>query len=82
LSFGTSVHQRLIRLRIEHAKELLSLTNKTLVEIALLSGFCDQAAFSRTFSRIEHMTPSHCRRLNGDGTLVARKMTIPPTSSR
>src|SRR6266481_4124338 len=42
LSFGTSVHQRLIQLRIAHAKDLLSRTNTTLVEIALLSGFCDQ----------------------------------------
>jgi AraC family transcriptional regulator len=68
LSFGTSVHQRLIHLRIEHAKDLLSQTNRTLVEIASLSGFCDQAAFTRTFSRIEHMTPSRWRRVNGDGT--------------
>ena len=66
LSFGTSVHQRLIQLRIDHAKDLLSGTNRALVEIALLSGFCDQAAFSRTFSRIEHMTPSRWRRLNID----------------
>jgi len=69
-SFGTSVHQRLIRLRIEHAKELLSRTKKTLAEIALLSGFYDQAAFSRTFSRIEHMTPSRWRHPNSDGTAV------------
>jgi len=64
LSFGTSVHQRLIQLRIEHAKHLLLRTHQTLVEIALLSGFCDQAAFSRTFSRLEHRTPSRWRRLN------------------
>jgi len=63
-SFGTSVHQRLIQLRIEHAQHLLLRTNNTLVDIALLSGFCDQAAFSRTFSRIEHMTPSCWRRVN------------------
>jgi AraC family transcriptional regulator len=69
-SFGTSVHQRLLQLRIEHAKELLSRTKKTLAEIALLSGFYDQAAFSRTFCRIEHTTPSRWRRLNGDGTGV------------
>lgn len=62
-SFGTSVHQRLIQLRIEHAKELLR-SRRTLVEVALLTGFCDQAAFSRTFSRIERMTPSRWRRLN------------------
>jgi AraC-like DNA-binding protein len=67
-SFGTSVHQRLIQLRIEHAKELLSHSKKTLIEIALLSGFYDQAAFSRTFSRIEQMTPSRWRSLNSDGT--------------
>jgi AraC family transcriptional regulator len=65
-SFGTSVHQRLIQLRIECAKELLSQTNKPLVEIALVSGFYDQAAFSRTFSRFEHMSPYRWRRLNGD----------------
>jgi AraC family transcriptional regulator len=47
ISFGTSVHQRLIRLRIEHAKDLLSRTSKSLVEVALRSGFCDQAAFTR-----------------------------------
>ena len=70
LSFGTSVHQRLIQLRIEHAKDLLSQTKRTLVEIASLSGFCDQAAFTRTFSRIEHMTPSRWRRANGNGTTV------------
>jgi AraC family transcriptional regulator len=69
-SFGTSVHQRLIQLRIEHAKDLLSQTSRTLVEIASLSGFCDQAAFTRTFSRIEHMTPSRWRRVNSDGTGV------------
>ena len=33
----------------------------------LLSGFCDQAAFTRTFRRVEHTTPSRWRRFNGDG---------------
>ena len=65
-SFGISVHQRLIQIRIEHAKELLSRTKTTLVEIASRSGFYDQAAFSRAFSRIEHTTPSRWRRANGD----------------
>ena len=63
-TFGTAVHQRLIHLRVERAKDLLSRTSKSLVEIALLSGFCDQAAFTRGFSRAEHMTPSHWRRAN------------------
>ena len=80
-SFGTSVHQRLIQLRIEQAKHLLSRTNITMVEIALMSGFCDQAAFSRTFSRIEHMTPSRWRRVNSDGKGI-RENDAPPISSR
>jgi AraC family transcriptional regulator len=64
ISFGTSVHRRLIQLRIEHSKDLLSRSAKSLVEIALLSGFCDQAAFTRSFTRAEHITPSHWRRAN------------------
>jgi AraC family transcriptional regulator len=65
-TFGTSVHQRLIQLRVDSAKALLSRTTKPLSEIAFLSGFYDQAAFCRTFTRSEHMTPSRWRRSNGD----------------
>jgi AraC family transcriptional regulator len=76
ISFGTTVHQRLTQLRIERAKDLLSRTSKSLVEVALLSGFCDQAAFTRSFSRMEHITPSRWRRANGNdvaGTEKPRK---------
>jgi AraC family transcriptional regulator len=71
-SFGTSVHERLVQLRIERAKELLLRTNKSLAEIALQSGFYDQAALSRTFSRVEHMIPSRWRRSNRDGIGIPR----------
>lgn len=63
-SFGTSVHQRLIQLRIERAKLLLTDGSESLGEIALLSGFSDQAAFTRTFTRLEHISPSRWRRFN------------------
>lgn len=63
-SFGTSVHQYLIRLRVENAKGLLIGTRKKLSEVAELSGFCDPAAFSRAFSRVEHMTPSRWKKSN------------------
>jgi AraC family transcriptional regulator len=72
-SFGTPVHQRLTQLRIERAKDLLSRTSKSLVEVALLSGFCDQAAFTRSFSRMEHITPSHWRRANSNGAAATEK---------
>ncbi len=76
LSFGASVHQRLIELRIERAKALLSRTTRPLVEIALLSGFCDQAAFTRTFGRIERMTPSRWRRFNNDRASVPEQPSV------
>jgi AraC family transcriptional regulator len=63
-SFGTSVHQYLIRVRLEKAKALLAGTRKKLSEIAPLSGFCDQAALSRAFSRAEQETPSRWRKRN------------------
>src|SRR6267378_4696395 len=66
-SFGTSVHQYLIQLRIDYAKRLLSDSDKPLVEIALRSGFYDQASFTRTFNRIERTTPSRWRRFNQNG---------------
>jgi AraC-like DNA-binding protein len=73
-SFATSVHQRLIQLRVERAKDLLSRTSGSLVEVALLSGFCDQAAFTRSFNRLEHITPSHWRRANSNGTAATEKL--------
>src|SRR2546426_6419660 len=69
-SFGTSVHQYLIQLRIDHAKHLLADSDKPLVEIALQSGFYDQASFTRTFTRIERTTPSRWRRFNQNGAGV------------
>ena len=81
LSFGTSVHQRLIQLRIERAKYLLGVTGKSLVEIALLAGFCDQAAFTRTFTRVECMSPSRWRRFNSGGQQTPKKLSGQSTAA-
>jgi AraC family transcriptional regulator len=62
-SFGISVHQHLIQLRIERAKELLCGT-ATLADIALMTGFCDQASLTRSFGRVERVTPARWRRIN------------------
>ena len=61
-SFGISAHQWLIRHRIEHAKELMSQTTMSLIEIAVQSGFNDQAAFTRTFHEIVALSPGRWRR--------------------
>ena len=61
-SFGTSTHQWLIRHRVEHAQELLRQTGAPIVEIAMLSGFSDQAAFTRTFRQVVGVSPGRWRR--------------------
>jgi AraC-like DNA-binding protein len=70
-SFGTSVHQWLIRLRIDIAKDLLRAPELSLAEVGFRSGFCDQAAFTRAFTKLEGITPFRWRKLNGDGTVAS-----------
>jgi AraC-like DNA-binding protein len=61
-SFGTSTHQWLIQHRIDHAKELMSQTRLSLIDIAIQSGFNDQAAFTRTFHQLVGVSPGRWRR--------------------
>jgi transcriptional regulator GlxA family with amidase domain len=69
-SFGTSVHQWLIKLRIDTAKNLLREPELSLAEVGFRSGFCDQAAFTRAFTTLEGTTPFRWRRLNGHGAVA------------
>jgi len=61
-SFGASTHQWLIQHRIDHAKQLLTHTNMSLVDIATQSGFNDQASFTRTFHQLVGVSPGRWRR--------------------
>jgi AraC family transcriptional regulator len=61
-SFGISTHQCLIRHRIEHAKDLMPRTTLSLIDIAVQSGFNDQAAFTRTFRQLVGVSPGRWRR--------------------
>jgi AraC-like DNA-binding protein len=61
-SFGISTHQWLIQQRIEQAKELMKQTRMSLMDVALRSGFNDQAAFTRTFHRSAGVSPGKWRR--------------------
>jgi AraC-like DNA-binding protein len=69
-SFGISVHQWLIKLRIDTAKNLLREPELNLAEVGFRSGFCDQAAFTRAFTLLEGTTPSRWRKLNGRGAVA------------
>ncbi len=61
-SFGISTHKWLIQHRIDHAKQLMSQTRMPLIEIAIQSGFSDQAAFTRTFHQLVGVSPGRWRR--------------------
>jgi AraC family transcriptional regulator len=70
-SFGTSAHHYLILHRIEMAKTLLAQTQNSVSEIALLTGFSDQAALTRTFASVVGATPGKWKREN-----ASRKMAV------
>lgn len=61
-SFGVTCHRWLTERRIERAQELLALPDMPLADVAIRSGFGDQAAFTRTFHRIVGMPPGQWRR--------------------
>lgn len=61
-SFGTSTHRWLMQHRIDHAKQLMSQTSMSLIDIAIQSGFNDQAAFTRTFHQLIGVSPGRWRR--------------------
>ncbi len=61
-SFGTSPHRYLIRQRVERAQQFLSDSTCSLLEVALQTGFADQAAFSRTFKALAGSSPGQWRR--------------------
>jgi AraC-like DNA-binding protein len=81
-SFGTSVHQWLIKLRIDTAKNLLSEPELSLAEVGFRSGFCDQAAFTRAFTALEGTTPFRWRKLNGRGALATDRLVAGELHSR
>jgi AraC family transcriptional regulator len=51
-----------MRHRIDHAKQLMSETRLSLIDIAIRSGFNDQAAFTRTFHQLVGVSPGRWRR--------------------
>ena len=60
-TIGQSPYQFLMTYRIEQAKRMLDKPNALAIDIALHCGFSDQAHFSRTFKKIEGITPKQYR---------------------
>jgi len=63
-SFGFAPREYMIRTRLDRAKALMRQSRAPLCEIALSSGFCDQAHMSRLFHAFVGETPRRWRRDN------------------
>jgi AraC family transcriptional regulator len=63
-TYGDTPHAYIIRLRLALAKEKMLATDAPLIQIALASGFADQAHLSKLFRRVMGETPSAWRRRN------------------
>jgi AraC family transcriptional regulator len=61
-SFGVSPYRWLLERRIDYAKALLVTSDLPIANIALQSGFSDQAAFTRAFGRIVGNSPGRWKR--------------------
>ena len=60
-TMGLSVHQWVIRRRVERAKRLLATTAEPITNISLACGFCDQSHLTRVFKRQVGLTPHFWR---------------------
>jgi transcriptional regulator GlxA family with amidase domain len=61
--FGLSPHQYLMRMRVEHAEELLKSTELSLHHIAEYTGFSDVHHFSKAFKKTTGVNPGEFRRV-------------------
>jgi AraC-like DNA-binding protein len=61
---GITPYEYIINLRINKAKELLTITNSCLDEIAELSGFSDSKNLIYHFKRVTHLKPKEYRKAN------------------
>src|SRR5262249_61445822 len=61
-SVGLPPHQWLLRQRISAAKQLMSVRDLSLAEIAIAAGFSNQSHFTRVFSTFVGVSPGVWRR--------------------
>jgi AraC family transcriptional regulator len=62
ISIGLPPHQWLLRQRVKAAKQLMTLRDLPLAEIAISAGFANQSHFTRVFSNVVGVSPGVWRR--------------------
>ncbi len=59
---GNSILAQYISIRLERARSLLIQTNLSITEISMMTGFCGQSHFARSFRELYGMSPTTARR--------------------
>ena len=59
---GITPHQYVLGKRIDLAKQLIEKGQLTLGQVAELTGFSGQSAFTHTFSRLQGISPSQYKK--------------------
>ena len=66
-TFGLPPHRYVLQRRIESAHKMLTMSKKTLAEIAVDLGFCSHAHLTRVFRQFTGVTPSAVRQAKSGG---------------
>jgi len=61
-AFGISFQDYLLRIRCEKARQLLLLTNQSLIDVCIACGFSDPKYFNHGFKKQYHCTPKEYRK--------------------
>ena len=61
-TFGQSFTDLLTQMRVDRAREMLALSESSLIRIALECGFSDQSYFTKVFKKLTGQTPGEYRR--------------------
>lgn len=79
---GLTFSQMVKKLRIAHARQLLDTTNRTITQIATLSGYNNIANFNRQFHSEVGATPSSYRRLAPSQKPPLQVLSLPRHATR
>lgn len=69
-SLGITPMEFILSLRLQKAQELLMYTDKSILEVALETGFGTSSYFGKIFKRYHHITPGDYRRLKAGMPLL------------
>jgi len=72
--FNTSVHVLISQLRMEKARNMLKETDESVKLIGMESGYKTLSSFTRVFTKMHNMSPTHYRAIAHTKEILSEKM--------